>query len=59
MDKDFKLANIKVNPNDWELFKRVAKLTGSNASVEIRKFIKQYLAEHTNEINQILKGGQK
>ncbi len=44
---------MRIPESDWELFKAVTKETGSNASVEIRRFIKQYLAEHTDEIKKI------
>jgi len=58
---DLKQVIMRIGESDWELFKEVTKETGSNASVEIRRFIKQYLAEHTDEIKKIMmkKGGQK
>ena len=58
MNKDFKLANIKVNPNDWELFKELCELNGSNASVEIRRFIKGYIADNSDKVLELIKKGK-
>jgi len=56
---DLKQVIMRIPANDWELFKEVTRATGSNCSVEIRRFIKQYLADHTDEIKKILlKGGE-
>ena len=49
-----KKVMIRVEPADWDLLKEITRETGSNASVEIRRFIKQYLAEHTDEIKKIM-----
>ena len=57
--ENLKKVMIRVAPSDWDLFKEVTKATGSNASVEIRRFIKQYLAEHTDEIKKIMMKGDK
>ena len=57
---NLKQVIMRIPESDWELLKAVAKETGSNASVEIRRFIKQYLAEHTDEIKKItLKSNNK
>jgi len=56
---DLKQVIMRIPENDWELFKEVTRETGSNASVEIRRFIKQYLAEHTDEIKKIMMKGDK
>ena len=48
-------AIVRMNDNDWNLFKKVCKYEGSNASVEIRRFIKDYLSNNTNVINEIMK----
>jgi hypothetical protein len=58
MNKDFKLANIKVNQNDWKLFKELCKLNGSNASVEIRRFIKGYIADNSDKVLELIKKGK-
>ena len=58
-DKE-KRATIRVNESDWDLFKQLCKANESDASKEIRKFIKQYIAENSDKIKDILmKGGQK
>jgi len=56
--QNLKQVIMRIPESDWELFKDITRATGSNASVEIRRFIKQYLAEHTNEIKKLLKGGE-
>jgi len=39
--KEMKNITIKVDPNDWEVFKIITKkILGSDASKEIRKFIR-------------------
>jgi len=57
-DKD-KRATIRVNENDWELFKELCKANESDASKEIRKFIKSYIADNSDKIkNIVMKGGK-
>ena len=41
-----KTVNIRVEEAHWERFKKVAKARDSDASKEVRKFIKRYLAEN-------------
>jgi len=38
---------IRVEKELWDKFKKIAKYKDSDASKEIRKFIKQYLAENS------------
>jgi len=38
---------IRVERDLWDKFKKVAKYKDSDASKEIRKFIKRYLAENS------------
>ena len=38
---------IRVEKDLWDKFKKIAKYKDSDASKEIRKFIKQYLAENS------------
>jgi metal-responsive CopG/Arc/MetJ family transcriptional regulator len=38
---------IRVEKDLWDKFKKVAKYKDSDASKEIRKFIKRYLAENS------------
>jgi len=57
-DKD-KRATIRVNENDWELFKELCKANESDASKEVRKFIKEYITQNTDKIkNIVMKGGK-
>jgi len=38
---------IRIENDLWEKFKKIAKYKDSDASKEIRKFIKRYLAENS------------
>jgi len=59
MKSKYKHMTIRVNENDWELFKELCKANESDASKEIRKFIKQYIADNSDKIKDIvMKGGQ-
>ena len=53
--ENLKKVMIRVAPSDWKLFKEIAKMEGSNASVEVRRFIKSYLAKQTDKINKLIK----
>ena len=57
-DKE-KRATIRVNESDWDLFKQLCKANESDASKEIRKFIKSYIANNTDKIKDIVMKGQK
>ncbi len=37
-----KTKHFRIEEEDWERFKELSRKAGSNASVEIRKFIKKY-----------------
>ena len=39
------LKNFRIEEEDWKKFKELAREEGSNASVELRKFIKKYNEE--------------
>jgi len=52
--ENLKKVMIRVAPSDWDLFKELTKETGSNASVEIRRFIKEYIAQNTDKIKDIV-----
>ena len=52
--ENLKKVMIRVAPSDWDLFKELTKATGSNASVEIRRFIKEYIAQNTDKIKEIM-----
>lgn len=49
-----KRATFKVKSSDWNQFKKYCNLQGSNASTELRRFVKiynKYFQEHKNDIN--------
>ena len=37
-----KTKHFRIDEEEWEKFKKLANDSGSNASVEIRRFIKEY-----------------
>lgn len=47
---NLKQANITVDPTIWGDFKIVTKENDSDASKEIRKFMKRYLSENPPKI---------
>ncbi len=44
--KKEKIVTLRVDADLWDRFKRVAKMNDSDASKEMRKFIKRYLAKN-------------
>jgi hypothetical protein len=52
-------ATILVDRNTWNLFKKVCKLNETDASKEIRKFIKAYIADNSDKVAELVKKGQK
>ncbi len=44
--KKEKIVTLRVESDLWERFKKVAKANDSDASKELRKFIKRYLAKN-------------
>jgi len=57
MKNKYKHMTIRINENDWELFKQLCKLNETDASKEIRKFMKNYIAEHSHQIKDIVMKG--
>ena len=47
-------ATILINRDNWDLFRELAKANESDASKEIRKFIKEYIANNTDKIKDIV-----
>ena len=43
-------ATILIERDTWKLFRELAKTNESDASKEVRKFVKRYIAEHNNQI---------
>ena len=54
MKNTYKHKTIRINESDWDLFRKLTKFNESDASKEIRKFIKQYIAEHSHQIKDIV-----
>ena len=46
---EMKTKHFRINEEDWEKFKKLSHESGSNASVEIRKFIKEYIKQKSYE----------
>jgi len=42
-----KLVTLRIDEDIWERFKKIARLKDSDANKELRKLIKQYLAENS------------
>ena len=59
MKNKYKHMTIRINENDWELFKELCKANESDASKEIRKFIKNYIADNSDKIKDIVMKGNK
>ena len=45
---ELKSKHFRVSEKEWEKFKRLTRLKGSNASVELRRYIRKY-NEKVNE----------
>lgn len=44
-----KTKHFRIDEKEWEKFKKIAHESGSNASVEIRRFIKEYNKRNSYE----------
>ena len=55
----FGVVSLRLNKNDWEIFKELCRLNNSDASKEMRKFMKNYIAEHTHQIKDIVMKGEQ
>ena len=55
----FGVVTLRLNKSDWELFKQLCRLNDTDASKEMRKFIKNYIAENSDKVAELVKGGQK
>ena len=47
-------ATILIERNTWKLFRDLCKTNESDASKEVRKFIKNYIAEHSDKIKDVV-----
>jgi len=54
----FGVVSLRLNKNDWELFKELCRLNNSDASKEMRKFIKEYITQNTDKIKDIVMKGK-
>jgi hypothetical protein len=46
-----KLVNIRVNPDKWDTFKKLARINNSDASKLLREYIDNYIKKHKNVNN--------
>ena len=44
-----KTKHFRIDEKEWEKFKKITHESGSNASVEIRRFIKEYNKRNSHE----------
>ncbi len=51
--KVIKNRTIMVEENEWNVFKKLAKLNDTDASKEIRKFIRKYIEENADKLNKL------
>ena len=57
---DITKATILIEKNTWKLFRDLCKFNETDASKEVRKFIKGFIAEHSDQIKNItLKSNNK
>jgi len=50
---NIKNRTIMVEENEWNIFKKLTRLNNTDASKEIRKFIKQYINENKDKLNKL------
>ena len=56
---DLTKATILIERDTWKLFRDLCKTNETDASKEIRKFIKSYIANNSDKIKDIvMKGGK-
>jgi len=51
---DLTKATILIERDTWKLFRNLCKANETDASKEVRKFIKQYIADNTDKIKEIV-----
>jgi len=44
-----KKITVVIDEGEWELFKKLCRKNNSDASKEVRKFIREYLKKHKEE----------
>ena len=51
--RELKQKSFNVYEDDYKVFKEIAKELDSDASKEIRKFMKKYIKEHQDIVNRL------
>lgn len=57
-NRTFKKTSLTLDWEEYQLFKRVAKINNSDASKEIRKFIESYIKENQQIVTQMKTEGK-
>jgi len=52
-NENIKRIGILMDRDDWEVFKKICKAKESDASKELRKFIKEYIQENKEILNKL------
>jgi len=48
-----KRVMFRIGIDDWELFKKITREQGKNASVEIRCYIKKYIEKYNKGVKNV------
>jgi len=56
---DLTKATILIDRDTWKVFRDLCKANETDASKEVRKFIKQYIADNTDKIKDIVMKGKQ
>jgi len=51
--RELKQKSFNVYEDDYKVFKQISKELDSDASKEIRKFMKRYIQEHQDIVNRL------
>jgi len=46
-------ATFSIDKNTWNLFKKLCKINDTDASKELRRFIRQYIEENKDKANKL------
>jgi len=50
-NEKIKRIGVLIEENEWEIFKKLCKLEDSDASKEVRKFIRQHINKNKDKLN--------
>jgi len=53
LNQEIMTANLKIDKNKWNIFKKITKAQNSDASKEIRKFIDKYIKENKELVEKL------